>query len=159
MAKLEAKLTPLALLLTRLTLGGYLAAAGVYKSLGEIENGLGHFYSTKFAGLQPAWLPDALAAPYGYALPWLEIIVGVMLILGLFGRLAAALTGLMILSFTIALAMKMGVRAQPADAPSPFSANYIQIAACFLLACIGPGALSLDRLLRGRRASKLPAET
>ena len=155
---IESRLTPLALLLTRLTVGSYFAAAGVRKLSGELNEGLGTFYSTSFKGLQPGWLPDALAAPYGYALPWMEVILGVMLVLGLFGRLAAALIGLMIVSFTIALAMKMGWRAQGPDTPHPFNANYIQIAVCFLLACTGPGSLSLDRVLRGRRAAKLPAD-
>ena len=155
---LENRLTPLALLLTRVAVGGYFAAAGVHKLSVELNEGLGTFYSTSFKGLQPAWLPDGLAAPYGYALPWLEVVVGVMLVLGLFGRLAAALIGLMIASFTVALALKMGWRAQGADASGAFSSNYIQIAVCFLLTCTGPGSLSLDRLLRGRRAAKLPSD-
>ena len=158
MQRLTTALTPLALLLTRVLLGGYLAGAGIAKAIGELNEGLGNFYGGKFKGLQPEWLPDAFAAPYGYALPWLEIIIGLMLVLGLFGRIAAVLTGLMILSFTIALAMKMGITAQPADAASPFSANYIMVAVSFLLACLGPGRLSLDRLLRGRQATHAPAD-
>jgi len=141
----------IALLLTRLTVGGYLLLAGVGKASREINDGLGSFYNGSFSRLQPAWLPDLLAAPYGYALPWLEIVVGSLLVVGLFGRAAAVATGLMIASFTIALAMKFGLKAEPAEAPHPFSSNYIQIAVCLLLTVLGPGGLSIDRVAFGRR--------
>ncbi|MEM8737534.1 MAG: DoxX family protein [Planctomycetota bacterium] len=146
-------LIDLALLLTRVAIGVYLALAGVGKVRGELNQGVGHFYRGDFKGLQPGWLPDALAAPYGYALPWAEVVVGALLVLGLFSTVMAALTALMVLSFTIALAMKFGPSAQPGGSGGPFSANYITTAAAFLLACVGPGRLSIDHLWRGRKAS------
>jgi uncharacterized membrane protein YphA (DoxX/SURF4 family) len=151
MPSTKQTLVDIGLLLTRATIGLYLTLAGIHKCIGEFKNGFGSFYRSSFKGLQPGWLPDALAAPYGYVLPWIEVVIGALLMLGLFGKIAAALTGLMILSFTIALAMKMGIRAQPGDAPSPFSANYIQIAACFLLTFVGPGRFSLDALIRKKK--------
>jgi len=141
----------LTLLLTRLALGGYLALAGFAKAAGEINNGLGSFYNGYFQAMQPAWLPDILAAPYGYALPWLEIVVGLMVALGFATTLASLAQALMIASFTIALAMAHGLDAQPDSAPGPFSANYIMIAATLLIAAAGPGRVAIDRLIRGRR--------
>jgi len=46
-------------------------------------------------------LPHALASAYGTALPYVEIIIGVLLILGLLTRFAAAIGGLSALSFII----------------------------------------------------------
>jgi uncharacterized membrane protein YphA (DoxX/SURF4 family) len=155
MSKLDSQLTSLALLLTRVSVGLYLLLAGFGKVRGEISNGPGSFYNGPgFQGLQPDWLPNAFAAPYGYALPWVEVIVGALLVLGLFGRIAAALTGLMILSFTIAKITQLGITAQEPGPGGPFSTNYIQIAACFLLVCTGPGLWSIDYLIRKRRKTE-----
>lgn len=48
-------------------------------------------------------LPDFLARAYAQALPWLEILAGGYLVIGLFTRYAAATIGLMLVSFIIAL--------------------------------------------------------
>jgi len=47
-------------------------------------------------------LPDALAQAYGSALPWVEIVVGSLLILGLFSRFTAGIGFLIALSLVIA---------------------------------------------------------
>lgn len=142
----------LGLFVLRLALGLYLLLAGVGKVQGEISNGVGSFYNGPFKGLQPAWLPDLLAAPYGYALPWLEVLVGVLLVIGLLGRFAAVGGFLMLVSFTIVLAMaNNSITAQGADAPGPYHANYIQSAAYFLIVLVGCGSWSVDTLLRKKR--------
>ena len=138
------------LFLLRLVFGGYFLWAGINKALGEINQGLGSFYNGPFKGLQPTWLPDVLAAPYGYALPWLEIVLGVMLVLGLFSTIVALVIALMIVSFTVALALKMGWTAQPPDAGGPFSPNYLQIVAHLALAIMGPGRWSIDAARGGK---------
>ena len=46
-------------------------------------------------------LPHALATVYGNALPFVEIVIGALLVLGLFSRFAAAIGGLSSLSFII----------------------------------------------------------
>lgn len=48
-------------------------------------------------------LPDMLAQVVGWALPYLEILLGLVLISGLFTRWAAALSGLLQLAFVIGL--------------------------------------------------------
>jgi uncharacterized membrane protein YphA (DoxX/SURF4 family) len=47
-------------------------------------------------------LPNVLARFYGTALPWVEIVIGALLILGLLSRFAAGIGGLAALSFIIA---------------------------------------------------------
>lgn len=44
-------------------------------------------------------LPESLAVPYGYALPWAEVMVGLLLILGLGLRFVAPVAILIIASF------------------------------------------------------------
>ena len=46
-------------------------------------------------------LPHALARVYGTALPYVEIVIGALLILGLLSRFAAGIGGLAVLSFII----------------------------------------------------------
>ena len=47
-------------------------------------------------------LPDALARSYCNALPWVEIVIGALLVLGLLSRFASAIGVLAALSFVIA---------------------------------------------------------
>jgi len=143
------------LLALRIALGLYLLLAGVGKVQGELNNGIGSFYNSSFKGLQPDWLPAFLGAPYGYALPWLEVIVGALLIVGFLGHLAALIGLLMITSFTIALAMaNNSIVAQGADAAGPYHTNYIQIAGYLLLTLVGCGNMGIDKAVFGKNKSK-----
>lgn len=144
-------LSDLSLMLLRVPVGLYLCLAGVEKVKVELGQGMGTFLNGPFTSMQPGWLPSWFSAPYGYALPWAEVVVGALLVLGLFSRVMAAGTFLMLLSFTIALAMMHGIDAQPDGPPGPFSANYIQVAAAFLLIWAGAGRWSLDRFVFGKR--------
>ena len=58
----------------------------------------------EFAGAVQAHglLPGLLANVYGSVLPWLELTIGVLLLVGLFTRFAAGVTLLMVISFLIA---------------------------------------------------------
>ena len=47
-------------------------------------------------------LPQQLATVYGHVLPYLEIVLGVLLVLGLSLTVSAAASGLVVLSFSIA---------------------------------------------------------
>ncbi|MEM8782021.1 MAG: DoxX family protein [Planctomycetota bacterium] len=140
----------LGLFVLRLVFGGYFAWSGVITAVGEIRDGLGSFYRGQFKGLQPTWLPDVFAAPYGYALPWLEIVLGAMLIVGVLSTAVAIVIGLMIASFTLALALKMGWTVQGANAPGPFGSNYLHLAAYVAMAVMGPGRWSIDAARGGR---------
>ncbi len=78
----------------RLALGGTLIVSG----LAKLTSG------TDFVGVVSSYgmLPQALAELYGSVLPWLELLVGVSLVLGLFTRLAAAAAFCLVVSFTVA---------------------------------------------------------
>lgn len=144
------------LLILRVALGLYLLLAGVGKVQGELNSGIGSFYKGKgFQGLQPDWLPDALAAPYGYALPWLEVGVGALIILGLFGRFAAIGGFLMLASFTIVKVTSTGnLSGLKPDEVGSFNTNYIQSAAYLTLALLGCGRIALDSLFTLKRTRK-----
>ncbi len=80
-------------LLARAILGGALLVAGGLKAL--------HPYQAAAAVRAYELLPVSLANPVGYALPWIEIGVGLILILGLYIRLGALLGAGMMLIFII----------------------------------------------------------
>ena len=81
MNSLHKKYQPFITLLCRLLLGGVLLVAG----------GLKAFKPSESAGAVAAYkiLPTDIAHLIGYALPWLEVALGILLIIGLTTRLAA----------------------------------------------------------------------
>lgn len=144
------------LLLSRLSLGLYFFFAGLGKARGEVADGvssLGTFYRGSFSSMQPGWLPDALAAPYGYALPWLELVLGAMLVLGVAGSIVAGLITLILLSIVVAQAFAGQLFAfqANADLPGPYHHNLLTICLGLLLTILGPGRFSIDHAWRGRR--------
>lgn len=82
-------------LVARLVLGGVLLVAGALKvgNLGESVNAV--------RGYQ--LLPWALTTPVGYALPIIEIVVGLLLVVGLFTRWAALAGSLLMAAFIIGI--------------------------------------------------------
>ncbi len=52
-------------------------------------------------------LPQHLAYLYAAALPWVEVVVGLMLLLGIATRIGAALAGLLLLSFALAVMLNI----------------------------------------------------
>ncbi len=83
-------------LAARLVLGGVLLAAGVLK-VGSLE-------SSALSVRAYQILPWDLTGPVGYALPLIEIVLGLLLIAGLFTRWAALAGSLLMLAFIIAIA-------------------------------------------------------
>ena len=83
-------------LLARLVLGVVLVVAGALK----IGNPLGAARAVQAYDV----LPFEVARWVGYALPWLEIVVGVLLVLGLFTRVSAAIGTLLMLAFVVGIA-------------------------------------------------------
>lgn len=82
---------PLAL---RLILGGIFLAASIAKLSNQAE-----FVS---AVMSYGILPDSLARLYGSVVPWVELAIGLCLVLGLFTRVASGLAVPLTLSFIIA---------------------------------------------------------
>jgi uncharacterized membrane protein YphA (DoxX/SURF4 family) len=96
MRKLNDRFQPVVTLLARLILGGVLLAAG----------GLKVFKPTDSANAVAAYklMPTELAHLIGYALPWLEVAIGLLLIVGFMVRPAAVFSGLIMVVFIGAIA-------------------------------------------------------
>ena len=95
MRKFNNRFQPVITLISRLLLGGVLLVAG----------GLKAFKPDESAGAVAAYkiLPTNIAHLMGYALPWLEIAIGVLLIIGLSTRLAAVIGTAVMLIFVAAI--------------------------------------------------------
>ncbi len=135
-----------ALLLNRLSLGAMFLLAGI----GKLKMGPAAFYRDVFLSIRPSWLPEVLAWPYGHALPFLEVLVGALLVVGLFARVTAGGMALMLASFTIAL-WAAGMFFQGG---APFHTNVILLTLAILLAVMGPGRYSLDHLIRRLKVAR-----
>jgi len=140
------------LVATRIALGGYFTLAGFGKVRGELSQGLGTFRnSDSFLALQPAWLPDIFATPYGLVLPWAEVAIGITLAVGFFTRISAALTLGMLVSFTIVLMSAAGLSG---GSPGPFHPNVFMILIAATLIGAGGYAFALDQFLQRKPSSK-----
>jgi putative oxidoreductase len=134
----------LMLLLNRLAVGWFFASAGWAKVGLELDGGLGTFYrGDGFQGRNPDWLPAFVAAPYGYALPWIEVLFGLLLMVGLFSRVTAGV--LTFLSVSIAVALLGAGELLPRHHVMVF------ITVTLALCVLGPGRYSADALLIQRR--------
>ncbi|MGI5292344.1 DoxX family protein [Nonomuraea polychroma] len=80
----------------RLVLGGVLIVAGALK----IGNPSDSVVAVKAYQL----LPESIAVPVGYVLPILEIVIGVLLVVGLLTRVAAVIAGLLMFAFVFGIA-------------------------------------------------------
>lgn len=129
--------------LNRIAVGWYLCMAGWGKVQNEFNEGVGSFANSgTYQQRTPNWLPDFIAYPYGYMLPWAELIVGALLVLGLWSRLASTAATLIFLSIGIAL---LGVGEL---LPRHHVMVFLTIA--LLLAATGPGRYSLDGRFRSK---------
>lgn len=96
MKQFNSRFQPYLTLLARLLLGGVLLVAG----------GLKVSKPTDSANAVAAYklLPINLAHLFGYALPWFEVALGILLIAGILLRPAAIAGGLIMLVFIAAIA-------------------------------------------------------
>lgn len=87
-------LTEGSLLFARVILGGIFIVAALFKLP----------YQTEFIQIVQAYnvLPTELAEMYAVIIPWAELLLGILLVLGLFPRICASLLSLITLSFFIA---------------------------------------------------------
>ena len=83
-----------AVALARWCIGIILLFAGISK----FSMGIGKFAEMIPTMFEKTWLPKVLLVPYGYALPFVELILGAMLILGLFRNCALFATTLLFIS-------------------------------------------------------------
>jgi putative oxidoreductase len=131
-------------LLTRVALGWFLLHQGWGKVVQEWAGGPGSFYQgNQFQNSNPDWLPTFIAAPYGYALPWLELTFGGLLMLGIWNRISAGGATLIFLSILVAWLDAGNLL------PRHMLMIYTPLAAWYFFT--GPGRFSLDTVLLRRR--------
>jgi thiosulfate dehydrogenase [quinone] large subunit len=124
--------------LLRVTLG----VIFLFYGIGKFEGGIGNFAGSinqHFSGK----LPSALVLPFAYALPFLEVLVGALLVLGLFQFAALVLGSLTMLGLTFGTV----ILGDP-----PTVAHNLQYALVFfvLLWFAEHDGYSVDRLRRGK---------
>ena len=134
------------LLLSRLTLGGYILSAGWEKVVAEFGSGPGTFITIDGFQNRAAILPPWFAAPFGYAWPWLEVTFGILLMIGLFGRVPATVNATMLgmISFLLLFTGELFPRHHAS----------VFFASALLLVVLGPGRYSVGALIRRRRQFK-----
>ena len=130
-------------MLARVALGWFLLHQGWGKVVQDWTEGPGTFYrSGFFQNNNPDWLPAFIAAPYGYVLPWAELLFGTLLLLGLFNRISAGAATLIFVTILIAWLDAGNLL------PRHMLMIYAPLGAYFWLA--GPGRYSLDAVLAKR---------
>jgi putative oxidoreductase len=130
------------LLLGRIPLGLFFVMAGIAK----FYYGLDNFIKVNLPDAMK-FLPEHLARGFLNALPFVEIAVGTLLIVGLLTRIAAGIMVLLLLSITIAHSPHL---AGVGGGPFNYTLVYIGLALAIML--VGPGWFSIDGLLfRPRR--------
>ena len=92
----------LAYAILRITVGGVFLFYGVGKFVVGVTATAKWFQD----GFAKTWLPGASVYAFSVALPFFEVAVGALLILGLFTRFAAAVAGVLIAALTIGLTIK-----------------------------------------------------
>jgi len=100
----------------------------------------------------PNYMPQGFGNLYLHAVPYAEVALGALLVLGLLSRVSGLLTAAMLVSFAMATHQLVDT-----TATLPFSTPLIY--ACFALVVMfaGPGKLSVDALLfPTRRAAATP---
>ncbi len=86
----------LAYLLMRIALGMNFFGHGFFR----IFTGVGAFATGMAQSMNKGPLPHALSLSFGYCVPWIELLLGVLLILGLFTRSALAVGALFMVALT-----------------------------------------------------------
>ena len=144
------KLASYATVLLRLGLGvGFLSAVadrlGLWGAFGQPNVEWGNFSRfLEYTHTLNWYLPAGMILPLGVIATGAEILFGLLLVVGWRTRLAALLTGLLLLTFGVAMTLALGVKA-----PLNF-AVLTGIGGALLLANVESFPLSLDDLLSRR---------
>ena len=136
--------TSLGLLLARIPLGAYFIFASVMK----LRMGVDNFVNAMLPSAMK-FLPEHLARMYLSYLPWVELSIGILLILGLLTRVMAAIMTLLLISFTLHTGVSGTLSP---DVKLPFHPYLVYLGLALAIMLCGPGWLSLDGLIfRPRR--------
>lgn len=126
----------LGLLIARLPLGVMFFYAGQMKIF---TMGVRAFVNMS-SGSIPSFLPLPIGKAYLYALPYVELLIGTLIIIGLFARTAGLIATLVLISIMIAVT---GVKDPQGG---PFNLNVVLLALALLVLLTGPGAIALDNV-------------
>lgn len=144
-------------LVARLVLGGIFVVAGLLK-VGTLEGSAAAVRAYQV-------LPFEFAGYLGYALPIIEIMIGVLLILGLFTRVSAILLSFMLVAFIIGIVQAWArgltidcgcfggggqVEAGQTEYPQRIAEDVAMLAGALWLSVRPRSLFSLDRRLLGR---------
>jgi len=136
----------IAFLLLRVPLGVYFALAGYNKVAGP---GIKAFAQSQLENVPP--IARNFGSLYLHALPVAEVMVGLMLVLGLFTRFSAVLIAFMLLSFLIAMMKPLNIVHLTAPVQSgPFDSNIFLLLLSIALVIVGGGRLALGNLVFGK---------
>lgn len=133
--------------LLRVTLGVVFLFYGVGKFMGGVGNfaaGMEQHFTGK--------LPAALVLPFAYALPFMEVTFGALILLGLFNSIALVASGLLLVALTFGTVM-LG------DAPTVAHNLQYALVNFVLLWFADYNGFSVDRLRRSRPPAKSPDVT
>jgi uncharacterized membrane protein YphA (DoxX/SURF4 family) len=150
-AQVGEKGTEIVRLFARLALGvSFLSAVadrfGLWGPYGAKNVSWGNFARfVEYTGAVMSLFPSSLTVSFAWAATVAETLFGILLIVGFKTRMASVLSGLLLLSFAIAMVTGLGIK-KPLDY-SVFSAA----AAAFLLAFWKPDRFTLDELLNRLR--------
>lgn len=125
----------------RLAIGVNIACHGLFRIL----SGVAEFASGMAASMAKGPLPHALSLGYGYCIPWIELSLGTLLLLGLFTRFALTAAALFIVTLTFGTASIQNW--QTAGGQLLYSLFFF-----FLLWHVEANTLSVDRILSRRSA-------
>ncbi len=121
----------------RVAVGGMLLLAGHSK----LQGGTAAFVDAVLPLFADTVLPAALVKAFVTAVPTVEVVLGALLVLGLFTDLAVRLAALLFAIYIIALTAQNS----PNNAVAMIG-NFVYILALSKVLCSGPSKLSLDRL-------------
>ncbi len=114
----------------------------LFYGIGKFRGGVGAFAKGMVKSFEGK-LPSALVTPFAYALPFAEVIIGVLVILGLFTTAALVLAGLLMTALTF------GTVVMP-DPPTVAHNVLIALAIFALLYTVDHNFWSIDAMRRRR---------
>ena len=124
--------------LLRFALGVLFLFAAIGKFAGPGPTGFANWTLREF---EPTYLPRFLLIPYAFTLPYIEFLLGVVLILGVLTRLSLTVTALLLIS------LAFGQMILRNHATVANNLNYVFMAAVAVWFAWRDNALSLDRLV------------
>jgi thiosulfate dehydrogenase (quinone) large subunit len=131
--------------LLRITLG----VIFLFYGIGKFRAGIGNFVSgmnQHFSGK----LPAAMVMPFGYAIPFCEVIAGTLILFGLLTRLGLTISGLLLIGLTFGTVM-LG------DAPTVAHNLQYALVNFVLLWFVDLNRYSLDSLMGQRKPAGFTA--